>query len=136
MLPVDVFQIEALHPSFADSFFVTVAQQQLIVDLFAAAHKAVNQRFIQILHGAFDVRGGEFVFYTRVFIAVQTAQLPTQHVLQQNMVMAAPLLSAVLRRYIRISHGLKQFHCRLLGGIGFFICIFVHEISSVYKIDY
>ena len=131
MLPVDVFQIETLHPPFADGLFVAVAQKQLIVDLFTAAHKAFNQRFVQILHGAFDVRGGEFVFDACIFITVQTAQLPPQDILQQHMVMAAALLPAVLRRDIRISHDLKQFQRRLLGGIRFQIRLFVHEISFV-----
>ena len=130
ILPVNVFQVEVEHSAFADGFRITFAQQQRIIDFFAGTHKAVGQRLVQILHGSLDVCGGEFIFRTGIRITVELAELPTQNVLQQHMISTAPLLFAVLRRDVYVTHGLKKPDSRFLACVDFQIGVFIHGTAS------
>ena len=123
MLPVDIPQVEAENFPFAHGLGVAFAQKQRIVDLFTGAHQTICERFVQIVHGTFNVGSGKFIFRTGKGVPVQTAQLSAQNVFQQHMVPAAALRVAVLRGNIGIPHGLQQIERGLLAGSLFAIQI-------------
>ena len=123
MFPVDIPKVEAENFPLAYGFWVAFSQKQRIVDLFAGAHQTVCKRFIQIVHGAFDVGGGKFIFRTGKGVPVQPAQLAAQNVFQQHVIPAAALRFAVLRGNIGIPDGLQQIERGLLAGSLFTIQI-------------
>lgn len=65
MLPVDIPQVEAENFPFAHGLWVAFAQKQRIVDLFTGAHQTICERFVQIVHGTFNVGSGKFIFRHR-----------------------------------------------------------------------
>ena len=75
VLPVNVLQVEVQQPSFAYSFGIAFAQHKCIIDFFAGAHKAVRQRYFQIIHGVLNVDCRKFIFHTAIGITVQFPQL-------------------------------------------------------------
>ena len=105
VVPVDIAEIEAEHFAVADGLRIAFAQQQRVVNLFAGAHEAIGQRFIEVLHGALDVGGGELVFCARIDIAVEPAELTAQDVPEQHMIPAAALLVAIRRGNVGVAHG-------------------------------
>ena len=129
VVPVDVFQIEAEGLAAAHGFGIAFAQQEGIVNLLTGAHQTVYQRLVQLVHSTLDVGGGELIFCTGVGVAVQSAQLPTEDIFQQNMVSAAPLFFAVLRGDVGISHGLEQFNSRDLACLPLKINICIHRLT-------
>ena len=105
VVPVDIAEIEAEHFAVADGLRIAFAQQQRVVNLFAGAHEAIGQRFVEVLHGALDVGGGELVFRARIDIAVEPAELTAQDVPEQHMIPAAALLVAIRRGNVGVAHG-------------------------------
>ena len=132
-LPVDILEVEAEHFAVADGLRIAFAQQQRVINLLAGAHEAVRQRFVQILHGALDVGGGELVFRARIDIAVEPAELTAQDVPEQHMIPAAALLVAIRRGNVGVAHGLKQRKGGALACVDFQIGVFVHGETSFRK---
>ena len=133
VVPVDIAEIEAEHFAVADGLRIAFAQQQRVINLLAGAHEAVRQRFVQILHGALDVGGGELVFRARIGIAVEPAELAAQDVPEQHMIPAAALLVAIRRGNVGVAHGLKQRKGGTLACVDFQIGVFVHGETSFRK---
>ena len=133
IVPVDISEVKAEHFAVADGLRIAFAQQQRVVNLFAGAHEAVRQRFVQILHGALDVGGGELVFRARIDIAVEPAELTAQDVPEQHMIPAAALLVAIRRGNVGVAHGLKQRKGGALACVNFQIGVFVHGETSFRK---
>ena len=133
VVPVDIAEIEAEHFAVADGLRIAFAQQQRVINLLAGAHEAVRQRFVQILHGALDVGGGELVFRTRIDIAVESTELTAQDVPEQHVIPAAALLVAIRRGNVGVAHGLKQRKGGALACVDFQIGVFVHEGVSFRK---
>ena len=119
VLPVNVLQVEVQQPPFAYSFGIAFTQHKRIIDFLAGAHKAVRQRYFQIIHGVLNVDCRKFIFHTAVGIAVQFPQLTAQHIPQQHPVATSALLTAFFRGEICIPHGLQQFQRRLFADVGF-----------------
>ena len=133
VVPVDIAEIEAEHFAVADGLRIAFAQQQRVINLLAGAHEAVRQRFVQILHGALDVGGGELVFCARIDIAVEPAELTAQDVPEQHVIPAAALLVAIRRGNVGVAHGLKQRKGGALACVDFQIGVFVHGETSFRK---
>ena len=118
IIPIDVFQIEAEGLTATHGFGIAFAQQQSIVGFLTGAHQTINQRLVQFIHSPLNIGAREFIFHTGIGVAVQFAQLSPEDVLQQHMVLAAPLFLAVFRRNVCVTHGLKKLNGRFLANIG------------------
>ena len=91
MIPVDVFQIEAQELTFTYGFLIAFAQQEGVVDPLAGANEAISERFVQVFHSSFNIGRGKFIFDTTVGIAVELAQLATEDIFQQDVVVVPAL---------------------------------------------
>ena len=130
VLPVDILQVKTEQLPFSNGFLIAAAQQQRIVNPLACAHQPLGQSELQVIHGALNIGGGEFIYRAAIFIAIEFAQLPPQHVAQQHPVGTAALQHAVVGGNVAVAHGLQELYGGLLAGVFFEVDVGIHMLAA------